>query len=990
VILTLAWKEYREQRAIWLTMAVMTGVLGFGLAQLVAPEGTEAARTEISTLIILGLAATYGVVCGAMMFAGEHESGTMVLLDIFSGRRELLWLWKFLFGVVLSLSEALAVALVLHLLGQRIPGWLPILVGQSHSPRGFIDPSRMADALSTGIWFLVVPAVTLEAFAWGLLGSALSRRVLSGAALAAVMVAPLWLFTVFAPPPVFVGIRLAAAGVALFLSNVIFLTQPREPVLGPPPPLEPPEPLRKRLDQWEGGRKFELERRAPQLAGKDGSDLDIPVVMVEARPGRQVVRRRPPRVRPARSAGQVLWWLTLRQAAVPLAILAGVAVVVGFMVPAQGQVVWPVATLLLGVACGTAAFAPEQRDQSYQFLAAQHLPLRTVWNVKLIFWLAAAVLLALLLLAGGGILNLGKSLVALRPAPAGPAGGPLDVPPPEAADPAPGFRFGTLQHLFGPALFFGVWLAYGFAAGQLLVLYCRKAVLAVLLSVLVAFGALAAWMPSLLCGGLGRWQLWLAPLAALAATRLLFRAWAGGRIKERRPVAAMVGVALGLFVWAAGTFAFRAWEIPEVGEPVDREAFRMALPQGQKNLAGQKIQEAVEEVQRPGGREGPWLPAVEEAARLPLGMIESPLRYLPELRVLTDKLQGRAKDALGRGDPEQALEHFVQMLALSRNYRHKAPLALYLLGVEAEHKGLDFLDTWFAQRKPTPQMLRRIFDELNRHAGRTPPPLDCAQTECYRAGRLLANPPGWTFYSGTEGAGRIRERWLAGWIAASLDTPWEEERKIRLWQLVWAGLFRGAATPYWRLPQHSGNFDNVKPATRQVLMGWLPAAEGPGSSVTVDRLARLLDGSWLADEQLFTLVVPLRAAATQARWRVEAHRLALALALYRLKEGKPAARLDDLVPSYLPKLPLDPYSGRAFRYRVSQGEVLHFADADEDFQGRGGRDKGVVRAGQGIVWSTGPDRADNGGRRHGGRLPDHDPRWAGEGFDLVTLVPHWP
>jgi len=26
------------------------------------------------------------------------------------------------------------------------------------------------------------------------------------------------------------------------------------------------------------------------------------------------------------------------------------------------QVLWPVATLLLGIACGTAAFAPEQRD----------------------------------------------------------------------------------------------------------------------------------------------------------------------------------------------------------------------------------------------------------------------------------------------------------------------------------------------------------------------------------------------------------------------------------------------------------------------------------------------------------------------------------------------------------------------------------------------------------------------------------------------------
>src|SRR5207253_1063662 len=72
------------------------------------------------------------------------------------------------------------------------------------------------------------------------------------------------------------------------------------------------------------------------------------------------------------SPGAALWWLTFQQAWPVVCMLGGVGLLIGFIVPANAQVLWPVATLLLGVACGTAAFAPEQRDLSYQFLAAQH------------------------------------------------------------------------------------------------------------------------------------------------------------------------------------------------------------------------------------------------------------------------------------------------------------------------------------------------------------------------------------------------------------------------------------------------------------------------------------------------------------------------------------------------------------------------------------------------------------------------------------------
>src|SRR5436309_2422736 len=128
MIVTLTWKELREHRAIWLTMAVMTCLIGVGLAKIVAAADARTAHA-VTTLTVLGLAAAYGVVCGAMMFAGEHENGTLVFLDIFHGRRETLWFGKVLIGAFLAVAQGLTVGLVLHLLKQTPSEWIQTLIG---------------------------------------------------------------------------------------------------------------------------------------------------------------------------------------------------------------------------------------------------------------------------------------------------------------------------------------------------------------------------------------------------------------------------------------------------------------------------------------------------------------------------------------------------------------------------------------------------------------------------------------------------------------------------------------------------------------------------------------------------------------------------------------------------------------------------------------------------------------------------------------------
>src|SRR5260370_28809671 len=99
MILTLSWKEFREHWPIWITMVIASAGLGLLLGQ----PSTSRDGVSIAALSVLGMAATHGGVCGAMMLAREREAGTMVFLDIFLARRHLICLWEFMIGLVLTL-----------------------------------------------------------------------------------------------------------------------------------------------------------------------------------------------------------------------------------------------------------------------------------------------------------------------------------------------------------------------------------------------------------------------------------------------------------------------------------------------------------------------------------------------------------------------------------------------------------------------------------------------------------------------------------------------------------------------------------------------------------------------------------------------------------------------------------------------------------------------------------------------------------------------
>ena len=145
-------------------------------------------------------------------------------------------------------------------------------------------------------------------------------------------------------------------------------------------------------------------------------------------------------------------------------------------------------------------------------------------------------------------------------------------------------------------------------------------------------------------------------------------------------------------------------------------------------------------------------------------------------------------------------------------------------------------------------------------------------------------------------------------------------------------------------------------------------------------------------------MIPLRAKPNKLTNIAEERAAILKLALreYQADNGKPAETLDELVPKYLPSLPVDPFdyygknrstiacraakrsNGRpTFRRRRNEVASPPPIRTNGPVGNNAARPppaaKIKVPAGQGILWSVGEDRIDDGGHRQTGGYAGYPP-----------------
>jgi hypothetical protein len=293
----LLYKEYREHRSIWLALALVGAVVLCGVPLFYGPDvGDEAGFREAMSILAVSVAWTYGLVCGAMLLAGEQEGGTQAFLDTLPTSRLPIWLAKFFIGQLLVCLQ------------------IAILAAEAFS-QGFFLRDRSAVEL------LALIGAGMIGFGWGLLASAVSRNVLNAIALA-------MLGHVTVIPFLYFAISMCVFIVCYYLdlhepTGIFFLGGCGIVLLILPLPLSALEYTR--CDRRRRGKKPAAAKKWRQW-----------------------------------SDSEAVRWLAWRQLRGMFLGLLVFSLVSGIAVIGRGLFTWPVLTLGAGAFCGVAMFLDEQ------------------------------------------------------------------------------------------------------------------------------------------------------------------------------------------------------------------------------------------------------------------------------------------------------------------------------------------------------------------------------------------------------------------------------------------------------------------------------------------------------------------------------------------------------------------------------------------------------------------------------------------------------
>jgi hypothetical protein len=900
---TMLWKEYREHRLIWLTMLVVNcgALIGLSNMENVLGWGVLGWRPSEGKLLMLGPVAAllvwvYGMICGAMLLAGEREEGTLNFLDTLPLNRFRLWLVKGQIGLLLIGGQIAALC-----------GCLAVLNARE-------QPTLLTEAIvSHPLWFFALWMLLLGVvgMAYGLLFSARGENVMHTIGMAIIGQIIAWITAAFS--------AFVLSILMLILLNWLEERRNPGPILG---------------STGEGPVMVVCVFGLFTLAAVAGSARIFSRTDVQRLPA--PVRRM--RSRPSLVASWLrLVWLCDRQMRrLALGVLAA-SLGLGVLFLVVGPLLWPVATLLLGVLCGVAVFSDEQVNGSYRFLGEQRLPLGRVWIIK------TCSRFALLLLASF-VLLVPSLLVALYHSSDHSLRGEMWLL--MVAIETLHLNLIVLVVPLMPYLL--MWLLYGFGAGQLCGLLSRKSVVAAMIALMTSSLLAVVWLPSLAGIGLHLWQVAAPALILWATTAFLVRAWAADRLASLRTYLGVSVAAVAALLCMVYGLWYRVIEIPDVPEPFDVAAYKASLPTPEENEAGQLIRSVlsrVESVMRdmnsPRDKKGPLFPELDKVVHdgwpegesalgdwmdktfaenwlqplaplpdLPTGMVVDP-RFLTQREFFREQMKWDQAPAFGmvlaarglqqeaRGDPSVFVEHLRIALALSRNLQHHSSSPrFFFAGRNMGSTWPAAVTPWLKKLRGRPDLLRLALQALIDHESKLPDEREPEKVDYLVTRNTVMNAPNHLL----DDAIQHRPQKDEGGRQAELQTaavlwliPWEQARHQRLLRVQFVGT----------------------PQEIQKSLEW-----GGQAFTNLNSFSRLRSRGGLLTARSQRELANLRACQLQ-----------VALRLYQEENGDLPAALDALVPRYLKSLPRDPFAnGQSFGYRRSSGEWMRWSEFNQAAQ----------------------------------------------------------
>jgi len=745
------WKDARQIWPIWVFLALAAALIQ---ALLLYYAGHDA-RQGILGLSALTCASLYALAVGAAAFAGERETGTLGLLDIFAVDRRDVWTAKASFALVTTLALTV---LLLAMAAMSTDRW---------NPQGLL---QVWQALGFGLFVLV-------ALAWGLFWSAILNNALTAAVVAtcsaglglALMLATLddalsgrddrvvfsWLW------------QLLLISSTTIASALIFARGSRP-------------------------RKVRFELRSPIVVtrtttitpGPARLRLQSPVAMVLLAAPRPILEAPEAPLMgqsPRRSwvaEARKLAWQTVKEGRRSWCLLA----VIGLVFPAlvfrrwesRSELIWLI-DIGVGLVAGANVFGLENRAQTYQFLNHHGVRPRLVWLVKLSVWSA------------------GLAIVW---------GPPAVI----VASAQPRLR-GSIQDwrlfwLLTPLLFFAV--------AQLTGMVIRRGITAVVVALVIGV-ALAVPQFALI----GEQMLPVEALLVVPAILLVVSwAWSGDWLFDRPAPGRWLRLGLLLIsasILVAGWYAsYRAWSIPDRG-PIPQpaawtEAAASPLPAAQNAAelyleAGRRLvgpanspeslnrnREVLALVHRAAARADCRFPRPQKPT-----LIDRP--DLPPVVQLALLVSLDVKERQQHGDLAGAWYDIVVLFRMARHLSEPAGLARYVSLLSPERTGMGLAMEWALERGQTPERLLAALAAY-RDLPKIPPAADAVRVGANLVENTLDLP-----------ASTFRDWLYAGRASAVLfdvaTMPWERARARRVNRLLALAAIHDADREPWQRPRHA-------------------------------------------------------------------------------------------------------------------------------------------------------------------------------------------
>jgi hypothetical protein len=322
---------------------------------------------------------------------------------------------------------------------------------------------------------------------------------------------------------------------------------------------------------------------------------------------------------------------------------------------------------------------------------------------------------------------------------------------------------------------------------------------------------------------------------------------------------------------------------------------------------------------------------------------------LPELgaaRQATRACIARLHAAEAAGDHQGALRAFEQAMGLGRVMSHGTTIIEHLVAVSISTLALNHMRLYLDRRESTPAELREIIAVTRRHLPIMP------LSFAIEGERLLGLDATEFVYEDPE---RSPVQMLH--VLSKPDEAPMSASAARAWEVLYGRLAPKEEARDFLDQQYQRAIELSRALDRHSV------SKAKENERTITDLPRR--------HMLTGIIMPSFAQTFQHRLSFDAitagHQIHFALQLHRAERGTFPDTLDALVPAYLDNLPLDPYTGEPFRYRLLV--------PGEDERGRAY-----------ILYSVGLDGVDNGGSVHESG-PYMASRPAGAGFDFVINEP---